>query len=81
MTHVTHSPGVGGGAPRLIALPEVIRLTSLSRSSIYALARQDRFPKPVPLGVGARVAWIESEVLAFVRARIAEARGLPGGSF
>jgi prophage regulatory protein len=36
--------------PRLLRLREVIRLTGLSRSSIYRLESQGRFPSRVRLG-------------------------------
>lgn len=58
-------------APRLMRLPEVLRLISLSRSSIYELIAAGRFPRPVPLTTTAR-AWVEAEVLAWAADRIAE---------
>ena len=59
--------------PILIRRKEVERLTTLSRSRIYALMQQDAFPKNISLGPMS-VAWIESEVLDWVAARIAEFR-------
>jgi len=53
--------------PRLLRLPDVIRRTGKSKSGIYA---DDGFPKPVKLGPRA-VAWVESEVEAWVTERIA----------
>lgn len=56
---------------RLIKLPEVLNRTALSRSEVYRRVRDDpTFPKPTTLGVRS-VAWVESEVEDFVRARIA----------
>lgn len=46
---------------KLLKLPEVIRLTALSRSSIYAYSSIGEFPKPIPTGKRA-VAWLESEI-------------------
>ena len=56
--------------PRLISCKEVCRRTSLSRASLYRLMAEDAFPKPVALH-GARKAWIESEVDAWIASRIA----------
>lgn len=58
---------------RLIRLPEVIRQTGLSRSTLYQLAADGRFPKPVRLGERCS-AWPESEVLAWCAERIRESR-------
>jgi len=46
---------------RILRLREVERRTGRSRSNIYALAAQGRFPKPVKLGPGAS-GWIEEEI-------------------
>ena len=56
---------------RLIKLKEVISLTGLSRSHLYALAQQGIFPKPVKLTERSS-AWVESEVLAWIEERIAQ---------
>jgi len=57
----------------MIRLPEVCRRLSVSRSTIYMMVAQGRFPKPVPVGLRA-VAWIESEVDAWIENRIREGR-------
>jgi prophage regulatory protein len=62
--------------PILISSKEVCRRTSLSRASLYRLMAQDAFPKPVALH-GVRKAWVQSEVEAWVAARIA-ARNVEG---
>lgn len=59
----------------LIRLREVQRISGLGRSSIYARAKDGRFPSPVDLG-GRAVAWVKSEVLAWVEERIRESRGV-----
>ena len=56
--------------PRLIACKEVCRRTSLSRASLCRLMAQDAFPKSVVLH-GARKAWVESDVDAWIATRIA----------
>ena len=59
---------------RILRLPEVVARTGLSRSTIYVRLEQGRFPRPVSLGSRA-VGWIESEIDAWLRERIAESRG------
>ena len=44
--------------------------TGLSRSVIYALMAEDRFPKPIKLSSRA-VGWISEEVDAWIQSRIA----------
>ena len=53
---------------RLLHLREVLSRTSLSRTSIYRLMALGEFPQSIALG--ARVAWVESEVESWVQARI-----------
>lgn len=61
-------------APKiLIRRKEVERLTTLSRSRIYALMQQGLFPKNIALS-SMSVAWIEAEVQEWIAARIAEFR-------
>lgn len=52
----------------LIRLPEVIRITGLSKSRIYAIPS---FPRAVLLNERA-VAWVKSEVDAWIEQRIAQ---------
>jgi prophage regulatory protein len=47
----------------------------LQRSAIYDAVRRGTFPQPVKLGARC-VAWISSEIDAYIAARIAE-RGQP----
>ncbi|PWI32151.1 transcriptional regulator [Vibrio albus] len=56
---------------RLIRKEEVIKLTGLSKSSIYDRMNAGKFPKSVPLG-GRSVAWVESEVTLWVESQIAQ---------
>lgn len=55
---------------RLIRLPSVLEVVALSRSEWYRLVALGRAPRPVPLGDRAR-AWVEAEVLAWAKERIA----------
>lgn len=52
----------------LLRRHQVEGLTGLSRSTIYRLANQGEFPRPVRLGQRS-VAWRESEVRAWIDAR------------
>ncbi|WP_369751563.1 helix-turn-helix transcriptional regulator [Pandoraea sp. B-6] len=52
---------------------DVERIAGLSRSSIYAKMKDGQFPKPVHLS-SRMVRWIESEVLAWAREKIAVGR-------
>jgi prophage regulatory protein len=58
-------------ALRFEKLPEVVRRTGLSRSTIYDRARTGKFPRPVPLGSPRAVAWVASEVDLWLEAQIA----------
>lgn len=53
----------------LIRLDEVRARTGLSRSGIYQKVADGKFPKPVAIGSRA-VAWVESEIAAWIQARI-----------
>ena len=57
-----------------LRLPAVKAATGLSRSSIYERMRQGTFPAPIPLGDHA-VAWLASEIGAWIQRQIIEARG------
>jgi prophage regulatory protein len=55
---------------RIIRLPEVINLTGLSRSTIYARIAEpeNQFPRPVSLG-GRLVGWRESDIQQWIEER------------
>ncbi|MEY6764099.1 helix-turn-helix transcriptional regulator [Kluyvera ascorbata] len=55
----------------LIRLPEVCRRTGNGKSWTYKQIKEGRFPKPVKTGFRS-VAWVESEVDAWIEQRIAE---------
>lgn len=62
----------------LIRLPDLLRLTGLSRSSVYLRLNpkwkyfDERFPKPVPLSSEIRggVAFLSTEIQAWIESRI-----------
>lgn len=57
----------------LVRLPEVKAICGLSRSSIYLLIRNGRFPPPVAISGRAR-GWIRYEVEGWVAERIRASR-------
>jgi prophage regulatory protein len=59
-----------GQTIRLISLPEVMRLTGCGRTSIYDGIGNGTFPKHTKCGTASR--WVESEILAWNAARVAE---------
>jgi prophage regulatory protein len=46
----------------ILRLPSVTARTGLSRSSIYGKVADGSFPRPLVLGGGRAVGWIESQV-------------------
>lgn len=57
----------------LLRLPEVQRRTGLTRSVVYELARRGEFPRPLKLTERSS-AWVESEVQAWIAARVQAGR-------
>ncbi|MGM8936107.1 AlpA family transcriptional regulator [Pseudomonas neustonica] len=55
---------------RVLRLDAVVQVTGLARSTIYKLIGTGEFPSPVPL-TGRSVGWVESEVSAWIRTRVA----------
>ncbi|MDO8769509.1 MAG: AlpA family phage regulatory protein [Burkholderiaceae bacterium] len=53
---------------RLLRLPDVVRYTGLSRSSIYALQGEGKFPKSVKLSLRA-VAWPQQQIQKWIEGR------------
>ena len=56
---------------RFLRQKEVTHLTGIPRPTLYLLISKGLFPKQISIGSGHCVAWLESEVLAFMQARIA----------
>ena len=57
---------------QMYRLPEVMKMTGLSRSSIYLRISTNEFPKPVKLGRRA-VGWPEDTIIAW-QAKVMEAQ-------
>lgn len=60
----------GDGPLRLLRLEQVGEITGLRRSMVYQLEAEGGFPRRVKLAARA-VGWVESEVRAWIAARIA----------
>ena len=53
---------------RFCRLPDVLKLTGMSRSTIYVWISEGHFPKPYRLGLRA-VGWLESDVAEWLDSR------------
>jgi prophage regulatory protein len=67
--------GTLGPCPRFMRRRQVEAVTGLPCSTLYDYIAQDRFPKPAAKISSRVVVWLESEVLEWMRARVAETRG------
>ena len=54
---------------QILRLPQVCKVTGLSRSMIYQLEAERRFPRRVRIGLRA-VGWVESEVQVWLASHI-----------
>ena len=54
---------------RFLRLPEVKRLTALSKSSIYRLMAEGAFPRQI--GIGARLVWSELHIQQWMEEQMA----------
>ena len=61
---------------RLLRLPEVMRIASLGRTSIYSLIQHGSFPAPVKVGGASR--WASSEVDDWINRLLLTRNGLAG---
>ena len=67
---------VDNPSKRILRFKDVQKLIPFSRSYIYNLISQDRFPSPVKLIEGGRGAgWWEHEIRAYVESRHQDTRG------
>jgi prophage regulatory protein len=60
-------------SPRVLRLPDVINITQLSRSQIYRMEAEGKFPSRISL-TQRTTAWIAQEVEEWLRERIALSR-------
>ncbi|CAB3786499.1 helix-turn-helix transcriptional regulator [Paraburkholderia fynbosensis] len=71
-----HVGGYGGTKVRLIRLREVRMRVGLGASTVYRYLAAGKFPRPVKIG-GGRVAWLESEIDAWIASRAEATRHGP----
>lgn len=57
--------------PQLITVGELLTIVPFSRQHLLRLEKRGRFPRRIRLGAN-RVAWLKSEVLAWIDERVAE---------
>jgi prophage regulatory protein len=62
------------GMLRILRRKQVEGRTGLSRSTIYARIKEGSFPRPIDLGGGRAVGWIEAEIETWLQARIEGSR-------
>lgn len=65
---------------KILRREQVQSLTGLSRSTLYAEIKKDRFPKQIKLTDGRSVGWLESEVQDHIQARIDASRNTTKGN-
>jgi len=61
---------------RFIRIATVTNLTGMPRSSVYDLIKRNLFPAQLSLGGGKSVAWLESDVIAWMNERIAASKAV-----
>lgn len=72
MSEASRRPGVGHGAQeRLIDRDELLSMVPYTIQHIYRKEKAGTFPRRVRIGNN-RVAWVLSEVMEWMRARMAE---------
>jgi len=64
-------------AIEILKLPTVIQRTGLSRSTIYALIAQGRFPKPINISERS-VGWVAAEIEQWLEERMTMSRAASG---
>lgn len=57
---------------QILRRKQVEARTGLSRSTIYARMAENSFPRPVNLGGGRAVGWLEAEINSWLEACICE---------
>lgn len=57
-----------------LGIKQVAEKVNLGKSTIYRMIERGEFPKPFVL-TGHRTAWVDSEIDAWLAARVAAARG------
>jgi prophage regulatory protein len=60
---------------RFLRLTEVRNRVPFGRATIYRKIAEGKFPKPYDMGGGRAVAWLESDIDAWIAARVEAGQG------
>lgn len=60
---------------RFLSLRQVLDRTSISRSLVYQLIKDEERPFPAPVHIGRRSVWLEAEVEGYMRDVVEAERG------
>ena len=61
---------VGTNSVRLLRLPAVMELTGMSRTTVYRLVREKKFPQPVPVAVPKMSVWPSDKIDQWIQAQL-----------
>ena len=61
---------VGTNSVRLLRLPAVIELTGMSRTTVYRLVREKKFPQPVHVAVPKMSVWPSDVIDQWVQTQL-----------
>ena len=84
LSHPNEKPSTPTAKPeRFVFKPELLERVGLSYPSIWALMRAGKFPRSRVIAGGTRVAWLASEIDAWIASRpprqlLGDADGVPG---
>ena len=63
---------VSTGSVKLLRLPAVMEMTEISRSSVYRLVQENKFPKPVRVAVPNMTVWPSDKIEQWVQTQLAD---------
>ena len=66
---------VSNNSVKLLRLPAVMEVTGISRSSVYRLVQENKFPKPVHVAVPKMTVWPSDVIEQWVQDQLSEGRG------
>lgn len=70
---MTDDPPPDSGLRKFLRRPDVEAATGLPTATLYSLMQKGAFPRPINITPG-RVAWLESDVIAWQAERMADAK-------
>jgi prophage regulatory protein len=63
---------ISNGSVKLLRLPAVMEMTGISRSSVYRLVQENKFPKPVHVAVPKMTVWPSDVIEQWVQTQLDE---------